>query len=194
MKELEVVLDVRQSPDTPELIVVKQKVSAEGGELRLVGEPTEARVDLFARRVKVTVGELANGEIGYVMAAYVQNVGLAPVDISRVLFEWEVGPGEGLGERQGPGGKELIRGIHFLPIDRAKRGPLLPGETRGWYLPMDFYEEAVRVIHSQSPDACRIGVYSGRDLLGKVPGSQVLPFLDRPIRRGQVLIHRRAQT
>jgi hypothetical protein len=43
MNEIDVVVDVRQSPDTSELIVLKQKV-AFGGEASLIGAPVEARV------------------------------------------------------------------------------------------------------------------------------------------------------
>ena len=50
MNEFDIVVDVRQSPDTSELIILKQKV-AFSGETSLVGGPVESRVGLTAARV-----------------------------------------------------------------------------------------------------------------------------------------------
>jgi hypothetical protein len=47
MSEIDLVVDVRQSPDTGELIVSKQKL-AFNGEAHLVGSPVESRVGLVA--------------------------------------------------------------------------------------------------------------------------------------------------
>jgi hypothetical protein len=47
MNEIDVVVDVRQSPDNGELLVVKQKYLTTG-EVRAVGPPVETRLDLMA--------------------------------------------------------------------------------------------------------------------------------------------------
>ena len=53
MKEIEVILDMRPSPDSPEFILVKQKLAAEGDRLMLVGEPHEQRVGIGGPRVTI---------------------------------------------------------------------------------------------------------------------------------------------
>lgn len=72
MKAIEVIVDIKTSPDEPELVVVKQRLAAEGGELRLIGEPVETRLPLTARLVRgdprfdlkrVKVGRLASTAI-----------------------------------------------------------------------------------------------------------------------------------
>ncbi len=55
MKEIEVVVDLRPSPDSPQLILVKQKLAAEGDRLMLVGDPHEERVELGGPRVTIQV-------------------------------------------------------------------------------------------------------------------------------------------
>jgi hypothetical protein len=47
MSEIEVVVDVRPSPDSNELIVVKQKLTV-SGELRPSGPPMETRIDPYS--------------------------------------------------------------------------------------------------------------------------------------------------
>jgi hypothetical protein len=49
MNELDVVVDVRPSPETAELIVTKQKV-AFSGEAHLVGSPVESRIGLVTAK------------------------------------------------------------------------------------------------------------------------------------------------
>jgi hypothetical protein len=50
MDEVEVIVDIRPSPTRPEFVVVKRKLAAEGGKLRVVGEPVEARVGMPPRQ------------------------------------------------------------------------------------------------------------------------------------------------
>jgi hypothetical protein len=49
VNEIEVVVDIRQSPDSPELIVVKRKLLAE--DIHIAGEPIESRLPLEPGRM-----------------------------------------------------------------------------------------------------------------------------------------------
>jgi hypothetical protein len=65
MNEIDVVVDVRQSPDTAELIVLKQKV-AFSGESSLVGGPVETRVGLLTRTSQTKNGSEEGAHTGAV--------------------------------------------------------------------------------------------------------------------------------
>lgn len=61
MSEIEVVVDVRQSPDSPELIVVKRKLAI-NGTVQLVGDPAEQRFELSAHSVPVPLDAVRAGD------------------------------------------------------------------------------------------------------------------------------------
>ncbi len=92
MKEIEVVVDLRPSPDSPQLILVKQKLAAEGDRLMLVGDPHEECVELGGPRVTIKVAAWADNRTGFVPTAIVSNVGMSPIEVSRVavVFEAEI--------------------------------------------------------------------------------------------------------
>jgi hypothetical protein len=61
MNQIDVVVDVRPSPDTAERIVSKQKLAI-SGEVHLVGSPVESRISLITREGQVSAGESAEAE------------------------------------------------------------------------------------------------------------------------------------
>jgi hypothetical protein len=196
VKEIEVVVDVRHSPDTPGLVVVKQKLIAEGDGLRPAGPTSEQRIDLAARRVGVTMGELVDEEVGYFMLAHVQNVGLTPLEVTRVAFEYRCDqphePDEDFpGPGDAPGGGHALE---FIPQDHTKTGPLRPGEARGWYLMPDASVEAAGVGIRFAPAKYSVAVYSGGDEVGRLAGHDIRPALDSPSITGRVMISELART
>src|SRR5262249_33829326 len=86
MNEIEVVLDVRQVPGSLDLVVVRQKLAMDGGQLRPVGQPSEARVALAIRKAKVTLSMRSGLDKERYLIAHVQNLGLAPLSDLRVAF------------------------------------------------------------------------------------------------------------
>ncbi len=186
MSEIDFVVDVRQSPDTPELIVSKQKV-AFSGDARLVGSLVESRVGLVARKAKVSIVSFAEAEQGFVVVARVENVGAVPFEITRVAFEHrykqpqQVGGGAVVAEdREWP--------LDLFPIDQARTGPLQPGEERGYYLPQILYDNVASTCVSLPPDQLWVAVYSGTEEVGRIGGEHVQLFFER----ASVVFHRRA--
>jgi hypothetical protein len=178
VSEIEVVVDVRPNPDAPELILVKQKYTADGGTIRPVGPPSEARLNMAARRVRVTVEDVPNNLVGSVLTAHVQNVGLTPVVVTRVSFDY-VFPEQDA--QNGTAGRAYLqgigRGLDFVPSERKKTAPLLPGETRDWYLPTHLYGELAYVSTSFPPDHCSVVAYSESDEVGRIDGAGIRPVL-----------------
>src|ERR1700682_2793 len=128
MTEIEVVLDIRPSPDAAELIVTKQKVGAEGNNLHLVGGPREERVAMGLPRVQITLGEMPTASFSSDLTANVANVGVSPIEISSVDLVF-LEDRSGNGETAKPGTTKFP----FQPAERVN-GPLLPAHTRTYYL------------------------------------------------------------
>lgn len=173
MNEFDVVIDVRPSPDTPELIVMKQKLVADTS-LHLVGQPREERVGMGLPRVKIAMGEVARGGIGYVMTAKVTNVGLNPIEIKEVSLVFDKDR-RAAGEKARP----VTTSFRFEQLENAT-GTLPPAHSRSYYLSMEMYEHVAQKARAFRPDDYRIAVFmSDREEIGSLPGKHVAPFLDR---------------
>jgi hypothetical protein len=185
MNEINVVVDVRQSPDAAEIIVSKQRM-AFSGEARLVGSPVESRVGLLTRKAKVSVFAFAERGYGFVVAARVKNIGTVPYEITRVVFEHkykhphEVRLGTVVAQERGGS-------IDFFPRDTSQKGLLQPGDEREYYLPQDLYDGVALLGVSLSPDQFCIAAYSGTEEVGRIGGEFVRPFFDR----SHIVFHRR---
>jgi hypothetical protein len=188
MKEIEVVVDVRPSPDTPELIIVKQKLATGNGDVHVVGAPAETRVGMAARRARLVPGECAEPGIGYALTARVLNVSLVPLEVTRVAIEFQHEPPREVTVR-GAQATEVGTAMDFLPKDPGRGGPLQPGEARDYYLPGEMVEAASQLGDGVSPDRYGIAAYAGNDRVAWAEGRDVRPYLDR----GRVRVHRRAR-
>jgi hypothetical protein len=173
VKELEVVVDVRPSPDSPELIVVKQKLVVNGDDLHPVGPPSEQRIGMAIPRARLSLSMLVSGETSNFLLVRVDNIGLVPLQVTRVTFEYtREQPPEETGQ---PGGA-----IPFIPSERVEPETIPVGGRREWYLPTDAYEEMRGLAARLSPDRYRIAAYAELQEVGTLPGFQVREWLDLP--------------
>lgn len=177
MSEITVLVDVRPSPDSPDLLLVRQKLVIEGGELRLVGVPTEEKMPLAARRAKISMSTSIDMQIGSAAVARVQNIGMVPLDISKVHLEYRYPEAV---ESPVPALDSAIGGsFGLIPRERKVSGALLPGESREWVLPLDYYGEALlQEIARLGPGDYKIVAYAGPDAVAEAPGKLVQPHLD----------------
>ena len=186
MNEIDVVVDVRQSPDTAELIVSKQKV-AFSGEARTIGSPVETRIGLTSRKAKVSVFAVAEPVDGFVIAARVKNVGAVPFAIDRVVFEHQYRQVQtvhvGSMVAQQP-----TASVALGPQHPEKEGLLQPGEASDYYLPHCLYDGVALTVVSLPPTQFWIAVYSEKEEVGRVAGKNLQPFFDRT----GIKFHRRA--
>jgi hypothetical protein len=187
MSEIDIVVDVRQSPDTAELIVSKQKV-AFSGEARLVGSPVESRVGLMTRKAKVSVFAFAEAGYGFVVAARVKNVSAVPFEVTRVVLKYEYKqPQEA---RVGAVVVQEVGGsVEFLPRHPDRKGPLQPGEEREYHLPQQMYDGTALMALSLPADRFWLAAYCGTEEVGRLGGEHVRPFFDRV----DIVFHRRAR-
>lgn len=191
MNEIDVIVDVRQVPGELDLIVVRQRL-AFSGEPTLVGPPTESRIQLSARKATVRVSIAAEHGVGLVLIAHVKNVGLALLDRIAVGCWWVYPtprPVNGSGLKGEQAGGELS----FNPSAGAEKGPLLPGETREYYLPSDFFFYAGRELRNLPPENFGIRVVAGEDELARLYGEVILPYLDLPATMGRPAMDRRVR-
>jgi hypothetical protein len=189
MNEIEVVVDVRQSPDSPELIVLKQKLVTTG-DLHPSGPPVETRLGLTNRKAELSVFEFADQRGGYVLAAHVKNVGTTPFNIDKVVFECQFEEPPDVRTASGVQAKEIGRGFELVPRDRALEGAQLPGDSRDYFLPQEVYDGVALLGTSLPPGQYWIAAYSGREELGRVSGEYIRPFFQRST---GIVLHRRAQ-
>ncbi len=186
MNEIDLVVDVRQSPDTAELIVSKQKV-AFSGEARFVGSPVESRVGLTTRKAKIDVFEFAEAGYGIVVAARVKNVGTVPFEVTRAVFEHEYQQSQAV--RIGSVVAQDIGGsVDLMPRRRDRSGPFQPGEEREYYLPQEMYDGIALLALSLPADRYWFAAYSGTEQIGRLGGAYIGPFFDRV----NIVFHRRA--
>jgi hypothetical protein len=173
VREIEIVLDVRPSPDTPELILVKQKLAAEGNHLKLVGEPHEQRVAMGGPRLVIKFAERADNEVGYVLTAHVTNVGMSPVEISSVAIVFPP-------EKSGPEKtrKQGTRRYLYKPLEPV-RGPLFPGHTRTYYLPMELYDVVVYNARKLPPSGYWVAAFIGEEDVARCGGEDLGPYLNQ---------------
>jgi hypothetical protein len=186
MNQIDVVVDVRQSPDTAELIVSKQKV-AFSGEAHLVGSPVESRIGLITRKAQVSVFEFAEAGYGFVVGATVKNIGTVPFEITRVGFEHKYEQPQEV-RHDTIVVQDLGGSVNFLPRNPARKGPLQPGEEREFYLPQDLYDGVALLCFSLRAEQFWIAAFSGTEEVGRAGGESIRPFFDRV----PVVFHRRA--
>jgi hypothetical protein len=183
LKEIEVILDMRPSPDSPEFILVKQKLAAEGDRLMLVGEPHEQRVEVGGPRVTIQLAERADHQVGFVNTAKVRNVGMSPIEVSGVAVVFAAGkltPGETL-----PTGPSSYK---YEPLEPVA-GPLYPGHVRTYYLPMSLYDAVLYQAKKTPPSGFWVAGFVGEAEVGRCEGKYLQPFLDR----GMIQYERRAE-
>jgi hypothetical protein len=185
MNEINVVVDVRPSPDTAEIIVSKQKV-AFNGEARLVGSPVESRVGLMTRKAKVSIFEFAEIGYGFAVGARVKNVGTVPFEITRVVFEHKFKQPQEVRFRSTVA-QEIGGSIDFVPKDRSQTGSLHPGDERDYYLSQAMFDGVALLGISLPPDQFWIAAYNGTEEVGRIGGEYVRPFFDRSL----IVFHRR---
>jgi hypothetical protein len=171
MSEIEVVVDVRRSADTGELIVSKQKV-AFSGEARLIGAPVEARVGLVTRKARLSVFAFAEPGSASVIAAWVENVSPVAVEITRVAF----GPQQ---EQAPPGQADAVSGRAS-----GEGFPRSSGNgSKGWLERAEVREYHLRQISprwaAMPPSRFWVAAYSGGEEVGRVVVASRGLFLDR---------------
>ncbi len=173
MKEIDVILDIQPSPDTPELIVTKQRVVAEGTALQLVGTPRQERLNIGLPRVQISLGERAKTDLGYVLTAEVANVGMTPVELGEVALVFPQ-------DRRGNGtdARPIVTTFELQPVEAAA-GPIFPGHARTYYLPMEFYDVVAHKARALRPDQFHLAAFAGDKEVGRVEGDSIRPFLDR---------------
>lgn len=187
MNQIDVVVDVRQSPDTGELIVSKQKLIF-NGEATLDGPPVETRVGPVIRKAAVTIFGFDEMGTGLILAACVKNVGTVPFPIDAVVLEFRFE--EAHDSPFGPSFMAKHTGESFMlvPRNEAKNGPLLPGEERDYSLPGGMYDGITLLAVSLKPWQFWIAAYCGKEELGRVGGEYIQPFL----RGSRIRVNRRA--
>jgi hypothetical protein len=187
MSEIEVVVDVRQSPDTAELIIVKQKLVSTG-ELQPTGPPVEMRLGLTNRKAQLFVFTLANPQNRHALAVKVKNVSVVPFEIDRVAVECQFEDVLDIGMAPGIKGKHIASHFDLVPLDSAKKGVVQPGEMRDYFLPPEMLDRAALLCQSLNPGQYWVAAQSGGHEVGRLRGEWVRPYFDL----AGVVIHRRA--
>lgn len=194
MDEIEVVLDVRQVPDTLDLIVLRQKLRAVAGHLEPIGAPIETTISLSSRKARVGVSMAAEYGKGLILVARVQNLGMLFLHDVVVTFECSFPQPRDAGLPSIPFAQEIAQKFKFIQSNKALLPTIAPGETRDYYLPTDFFQTVVRTAKPLPPENYRIVAKSGEDLLGKVDGIWIAPYLDIPASDGlRVVIDQRVR-
>jgi len=170
MNEIEVVVDVRHSPDTGELVVSKQKM-AFSGEASLVGAPVESRVRLVTRKVRLSVFAFAEEESASVITAWVENVSPVAVEITRVAFGPEQDQSQP-GRPETPGARTSGEGFARFSGNGAG-GWLERADVREYYLPQISPKWAAR-----PPSRFWVAAYSGAEEVGRIVVESRGLFLD----------------
>jgi hypothetical protein len=178
VNEVEVIVDIRPNPGRTEWVVVKRKLTAEGGELHLVGEPTETLIGMATRRVMVKVVPRVSHGSDAIVTVRVLNVSVVPFPVTAVVLEWDAGESS----------------LALLPLDLRVSRPLQPGDGREYYLSSAFGAEALKCARTLKPEQYWIAAYSeadesGADEVGRLAGDSIRPFLDQRVR-----VERRAAT
>jgi hypothetical protein len=172
------VIDVRVDSDSPNLLVVRQKVAVADGHIQTVGAPRESKLPLVIRRLRLEVLS-SSSSVGASLVAVVTNDGTIPVAVTTVKFECEepLRFPDGTTLDKSPG--DAAWSFTFRPKDRIQLdAPLLPGEERRWYLPIDFPDGTLRAIGEVPPTKYRVTAYAGRQPVASVKGDKVRPHLE----------------
>jgi len=178
LNEISVLVDIRVSPDSPDLVLVRRQLAIVNGELQLIGEPVESSLSLHVPRIVATARWSGNSQVGPAIIVSVRNTGFTPVEMISVMFVWQ-GPADAQNATANGHEQALISSeLQLLPRDRKQVGMLLPGKAQEWYLPFS-YEAAVRVSLSLPPTGYKIVVLVGNEQVAEVPGEQLQPLFDR---------------
>lgn len=176
--ELSVLVDVRVSPDSPELVLVRQTLAVVDGELRLMGEQAESRVALRVRRITAEAELVREGRPGWALAVRVTNAGSDPVRVGPVVFECREEPARNGAAHRG-GAAVPAWCSDFLPKQGKRNSPLAAGGHAEWVLPFDFGADPLWNAFPLPAEWYKVVIYSGREALGEVPGGQLRPLFDR---------------
>lgn len=189
MKELDVVVDVRPSADTDELIVTKQTVSF-SGDADLVGGPKETRVRFAHRKAQLSPTGYLDITQAFTIGVKVKNVGVAPFTVDRVAIEYQpersqTTPLNGESVSASEGGSVVLH-----PAPYTKPGDLLlAGEALDYILPTSAFEDLAIKLIGLSPSRYWIAAYSRGEEVGRLGGEQFRLLLSNVTLR----FHRRAQ-
>jgi len=187
VKEIQVLSDVRLSPDSVELILTHQTMAVEGGELYPVGDATESRVPLLVRRARITFGASADNLAGFVAVAHVQNICLIPFEVTKVALAYRNAEPQKV-KIGGRDTEEIGGSYHFIPKDRKQVGPLLPLETKEYYLPAHIADSVLELMHNLPAQNVKVVAYADKDIVGEAPAREALQVFDfaRQSRPGSV--------
>lgn len=178
MSEIEVVVDVRQSPDSLDLIVVKQKF-ATTGELHATGVPVESKLGMGSAKANITLSCSEYSEMGLSLVATVTSISLASFWIDRVAFVW-TSP-EGTNEQQ-----PFLGSGHPLT--------LYPGKSEDYLLPQLAVEDVAMRCLILSPDQYWIAAYAGKLEVARAAGDEVLRGSRTFLEKAGITIHQRTQS
>jgi hypothetical protein len=187
LKEIEVLVDVRLSPDSADLILTRQTLAIAGGELKAVNDPVESRLSLLVRRARVSLGASADNMMGFVANASVQNTGLIPLEITKVCLDYRYDEPRQV-TVQNIEANEIGGELNFVPKDRKRVGPLSPLETRSYFLPTEFMDGVSEMLQTLPITNFKVIAYSDKDAVGEAPGIHLQSFLYllRPSKFGMV--------
>jgi hypothetical protein len=176
LKEITVITDVRMSPDSPDLILVRHPISVVDGELQLVGEPSESKISLLLRRVITSVKWATDPRTVGAIVAEVKNEGFTPVETTSVVFlsHKPIVPGNGIGTEKK--GQEWHWTGQMFPKNRGDSSLLLPGESEEWELPINTAPPQVRALAEIAPEKYKLVVLSGKHPISEVTGQQLRPL------------------
>jgi hypothetical protein len=172
-----VLVDVRPSPDSPDLVLIRQKLALVDGGWQPVGDPVEEKMPLTARRARITLATSEDMQIGRAVVARVQNIGMVPLDLTKVDLEYRFP----IADQKPPTPMNPVEtGGSFGLAPRVRRASsvLLPGESREWVLPLDYWANALQQVSLLGPEDYKIVAYAGVDPVAEAPGRLVKPHLD----------------
>jgi hypothetical protein len=188
MSEIEVVVDVKESPEAGGLIVVKRKLVATG-DLHMSGSPVETTLGLMTRKATLSLFGYQDAQTAFGLGVRLTNEGPVPFVVEKVAFECVAEPQEHAATNGIKTADDCQSSWEMVPRSSGLAGPLHPGESREYVLPRAFALEVSRIGDTIPPDHFWVAAYSGRQQLARVVGDRVRRFLVR-VPQG---INRRAQ-
>lgn len=198
MSEIEFITDVRQSPDSGELIVVKQRMAI-AGEVNPVGPPIEVRLGRQKWTAQLEPFLSTDLATGTTFGVNVRNTGVVPFTLERVLFSHRFDVSGPVMRPTGIPPILLDDGIALIPWPEDRVGPdqsteqcryfkVQPGEDRTFYFPAERVDEVSLVMASLAPRQYWIAAYGGGEELGRLSGEHFRGYT-APAR---LTLHRRA--
>jgi hypothetical protein len=177
VNEVTVIVGVRPSDESPDLVLVQRRLGVVDGKLEFVGELTETIVPLSVPRGKIHLSFSVDVHIGMALVGRVENTGFLPVDVTRVALELvtpDPKPDPGLPTHL----HYITIGFDLIPRDRSKSGRLMPSESRDWLLRVDSFVPALEKISDAPLDRYKIVAYTGKLAFAEAPGERIKPLLD----------------